>query len=402
MQALMDDECHNILALWYIVNASLSAYYKLIDAFGSPRASLLSGAHQWQALAIHKAHIARLQDTSSVMAFVNIVKKQMTADMYRIIYRHDEAYPQNLNYIFDPPPLLFYQGDVSLLNRPQIAIVGTRKPSDYAKKITFDLASYLAQSGLVVTSGLADGLDAMAHQGALDCGCTTIGVMGTGIDVVYPKYHRGLFKQIVDNGGCLITELLPNTQAGKHTFPRRNRLVAGLSQATLVTEATKESGSLITARIASEQGKQVFVVPGQIDNPNSEGCHHLIREGATLIYHPNQILEELSYSPMIMAPSWQNEWIEQAQSQQNPPKQQAQKMDAQNNVFEHQRRDHSKQTPLLMSEPLADIYAMLDDEYDLDALVVKSQKQTGELLAILMELELLGLISQRGGRYVKL
>lgn len=386
---MMNDDNQSALTLWYVVNASLSAYYKLTDAFGSPKASLSSDVDAWYKLGIHKGHIARLLDKPSVSAFLNAVQKQTAANLYGIVYRDDDAYPKLLNHLFDPPPLLFYRGDVTLLNREQIAIVGTRQPTDYAKKITFDLAGYLVQSGFVVTSGLADGVDGTAHKGALahGGGRATVGVMGTGIDVVYPKFHRGLFEQIVEGGGCLVSELLPNTQASKHTFPRRNRLVAGLSQATVITEAATESGSLITARLTAEQGKQVFVIPGQIDNPNSEGCHHLIREGATLIYHPSQILEELASSSTILPQTF---------SAGAPIKPSANSAIRQDDVNE------SVPSSTALPEHLVPIYDMMrDDGQDLDSLVIQSQMDTGQLLAGLMELELLGLVHQTGGRYAK-
>lgn len=294
MQAIITDESLAVLALWYVVNTSLSAYYKLIDAFGSPKASLFASTNDWQMLGIHKSHIQRLTDIKSIDAFLKDTAQKTCANLFNIVYHFDKNYPKQLNELFDPPPLLFYKGDIKVLSLPQIAIVGTRKPSDYAKKTTFDLASYIAQSNFAVTSGLADGVDSFAHTGAMTCG-KTVGVMGTGIDVIYPKSHGGLFADIVNQGGCLVSELLPATPASKHTFPRRNRLVVGLSCATVVTEATMQSGSLISARLTAEQGKQVFVIPGQIDNPNSEGCHHLIREGATLVYHPNQILEDINH-----------------------------------------------------------------------------------------------------------
>lgn len=387
---MMNDDNQSALTLWYVVNASLSAYYKLTDAFGSPKASLSSDVEAWQKLGIHKSHIARLQDKSSVSAFLNSIQKQTDAQFYNLIYQDDEAYPKLLGHLFDPPPVLFYRGNIELLNSEQIAIVGTRQPTDYAKKITFDLAGYLVQSGFVITSGLAEGVDGYAHKGALahSHGNATVGVMGTGIDVVYPKPHRGLFEQIVENGGCLVTELLPNTQASKHTFPRRNRLVAGLARATVVTEAATASGSLITARLTAEQGKQVFVIPGQIDNPNSEGCHHLIREGATLIYHPSQILEELSLPSTI---------IPQTFSTGVPIKSLA------NTAHENSGANEPTPNPKpTLPQHLAPIYEMMRcDGRDLDSLVIQSQMDTGQLLAALIELELLGLIHQMGGRYAK-
>lgn len=287
-----------MLALWYITNTSLISYYKLVNHCGDAASALSQNQSVWKSLGIHAAHIKRWQDVNDVLAFLDKVRHDVELKIYGIVYVSDEDYPETLKSIYDPPPVLFYRGNLIRLKDRQIAIVGSRSPTETAQKITFDLAQYLVQSGYTVTSGLAQGVDKQAHLGALSqlpvLSGRTVGVMGTGIDVCYPRNHNALFAQIIKDGGCLISELLPATPASKHTFPRRNRLVAGLSLATVVTEAALQSGSLITARLSAEQGKQVFAIPSHIHNPNAEGCLHLIREGATLIYHPDQILEDLS------------------------------------------------------------------------------------------------------------
>ena len=290
------DEDWATLALWYALNASLRAYHKLMDNFKSAKVAL-SHTQSWQTLGIHKAHLGRACDDEDILAFLQKADRQISQGAYAMLMMSDERYPKALKAVYDPPPVLFYQGNVARLNDKQIAIVGTRNPTPHAQKITFDMAQYLAHHGLTITSGLAQGVDKQAHLGALSVGMgQTVGVLGTGIDVCYPKNHHALYAKILNDGGCLVSELLPATPASKHNFPRRNRIVAGLSVATIVTEATCQSGSLISARLTAEQGKQVFAVPSSIDNPNAEGCHHLIREGATLIYHPNQVLEELTQS----------------------------------------------------------------------------------------------------------
>lgn len=370
----------DILTLWYVVNTSLSSYYKLIDKFGSPAQALSAGSIAWQDLSIHKAHIARLEDKNCIKAFLYGVQENIDKQMYGVLF----DLPDSLSYLYDPPPMLFYKGNKQRLFEKSLAIVGTRHPTEYAQKLSFDLAQYLVQAGFVVVSGLALGVDSEAHKGALaqvdnSLLGMTIGVMGTGIDVCYPKQNQGLFFDIIQSGGCLVTELLPATPASKHTFPRRNRLVTGLSQATIVTEAAIQSGSLISARLASEQGKQVFVVPGRIDTPSCEGCHHLIREGATLIYHPNQILEDLNSELVAPMPIF-------VPRQQHPKPAIAIKEEAEQEIPSH----------------LEKIYQMLGSDYqDLDSLVIATGLQTGELLAQLMELEIYGLVSQLGGRYAK-
>lgn len=384
----------SVLALWYIVNTSLSSYYKLIDAFGDVKSALAQG-QKWRSLPIHTAHVKRYDDADDVLAFVARVSDDVLRGAYGLLLPGDEHYPQQLNNIYDPPPVLFYRGNVERLADRQIAIVGSRNPSEHAQKITFDMAQYLAQSGFSITSGLAQGVDRAAHLGAMsqmaDRG-RTIGVMGTGIDVCYPKNHHALFAQIIQEGGVLITELLPSTPASKHTFPRRNRLVAGLSLATVVTEAALQSGSLITARLAAEQGKQVFAVPGLIDNKNAEGCHHLIREGATLIYHPNQILEDLQGDVMYSALP---KTFSRGVSAFDEVGVAEQSIDL---VKTHKAPETT--STIEIPEHLQALWTVLgNDLQDLDALAAQTAMDAGGLLAQLMELELLGLVRQMGGRY---
>ncbi len=202
-----------------------------------------------------------------------------------------DGYPRRLREIGGPPPLLFVRGDIGLLHEPQIAIVGSRNPTAGGLATARDFAGYLAGLGLVVTSGLALGIDGAAHDGALAAG-RTIAVLGTGPDRVYPAAHRDLARRIAENG-ALVSEFLPGTGPHASHFPQRNRIISGLSLGTLVVEAAIGSGSLITARLANEQGREVFAIPGSIHNPLARGCHALIRQGAKLVDSANQILEEL-------------------------------------------------------------------------------------------------------------
>lgn len=205
---------------------------------------------------------------------------------------HQPDYPALLRQISDPPPLLFVQGDSALLSRGQLAIVGSRNPSAHGRELAWELARSLAAAGLVITSGLAAGVDAAGHRGALAADGLTVAVLGTGPDRIYPSAHRDLAGEIA-RCGALISEFPPGTAPRPHHFPRRNRLISGLSLGTLVVEAAARSGSLITARFAVEQGREVFAVPGSIHNPLARGCHALIREGAKLVETVNDIVEEL-------------------------------------------------------------------------------------------------------------
>jgi DNA processing protein len=185
------------------------------------------------------------------------------------------------------------RGNIALLTLPQIAIVGSRNPSTSGKQTAFEFAKSLSHCGFVITSGLALGIDAASHEGALSVGGFTIAVAGTGLDRVYPARHKDLATEIV-NKGAMVSEFPPGTTAKANHFPRRNRIISGLSQGLLVVEAAKQSGSLITARMALEQNREVFAIPGSIHNPLARGCNALIREGAKLVETTQDILEELN------------------------------------------------------------------------------------------------------------
>jgi len=211
-----------------------------------------------------------------------------------VITLDDSNYPRLLKEISDPPPLLFVRGNPELLSLPQIAIVGSRNPSTLGIETATAFARTLSQHGFVITSGLALGIDAASHQGALNANGYTIAVAGTGLDRVYPARHLTLATHIV-NSGAMVSEFPPGTLAKANHFPRRNRIISGLCQGLLVVEAAKESGSLITARMALEQNREVFAIPGSIHNPLARGCNALIREGAKLVETTQDILEEFSY-----------------------------------------------------------------------------------------------------------
>lgn len=404
VSSLLTDDQRAVLALWFEVNASLSAYHKLMTTFGHARLAWQAKVDAWRQLGLHHTHLKRHEQPEQTRASIDSIQQALVEGRYGLLFADQPDYPAQLLEIYDPPPLLFYRGNRLRLQQAQIAIVGSRKPTAHAQKTTYDMAQYLAQAGYIVTSGLAMGVDKRAHSGALAQADSTyqgrtVGVMGTGIDINYPNHHDQLFDQIVEQGGCIISELLPHTQPHKHTFPRRNRLVAGLSLATIVTEAKVQSGSLITARLTSEQGKQVFAIPSHIDNTNAEGCHHLIREGATLVYHPQQVIEDVNSqlahtnyadrstnnvtksNDSISSGPISNEPVESSQPLSNIK---------------------SQRSAIVVPEHLTAVYEKLDwHGQDLDALITATQLSTPQLLGQLMELELLGTINVQGGRYLR-
>ncbi|MDZ7752110.1 MAG: DNA-processing protein DprA [Gammaproteobacteria bacterium] len=204
----------------------------------------------------------------------------------------DDAYPQLLRSIADPPPLLYYLGDPEVLCQVQMAVVGSRNPTPGGRETATAFSRYLARNGLVITSGLARGIDTAAHRGALAASGYTVAVLGTGVDRVYPAENRELARRIADTG-VVVSEFPLGTSPRAGHFPRRNRIISGLAVGTLVVEAAARSGSLITARLAAEQGREVFAIPGSIQNPMARGCHELIRQGAKLVETAAHILEEL-------------------------------------------------------------------------------------------------------------
>ena len=212
-----------------------------------------------------------------------------------VLMPDDEYYPNALAALRDGPIFLFYRGNPQLLNEPSIAIVGSRNPTHYGREQAFTIAQQLVTSDWHVISGLAIGIDGEAHKGALTNSTgigrgKTIAVLGSGLEEIYPKRHQALADHIVAGGGVLLSEHLPDIKALAQHFPRRNRIVSGMSLGTLVIEAAYKSGSLITARLAAEQGREVFALPGAVTNPLSRGCHQLIKEGANLIENATDII----------------------------------------------------------------------------------------------------------------
>ncbi|HZO21461.1 MAG TPA: DNA-processing protein DprA [Steroidobacteraceae bacterium] len=216
----------------------------------------------------------------------------LAASGAQLLLSTDALYPLQLAGAPDPPAALFVLGDPRTLREPQLAMVGSRNPTPCGRRTAREFAASFARAGLTITSGLAIGIDAACHEGALQGGGKTIAVCATGLERVYPAQHGGLAERIRERG-ALVSEFAPSTALRRANFPRRNRLISGLAVGTLVVEAAQRSGSLITARHAADQGREVFAIPGSIYSPLSRGCHKLIRDGATLVQEPAELLAEL-------------------------------------------------------------------------------------------------------------
>jgi len=283
----------------------------------------------------------------------------------------DAGYPARLMETARFPPLLYVQGDPVVLNNPQLAVVGSRNGSPYGRYWCDWFAQQLALSGLTITSGLARGIDGVAHQAALNVGGKTMAVLGSGLQHLYPKSHLRLAGEIVEQGGALISEFPLTTIPHPHNFPRRNRIISGLSLGVLVVEASLKSGSLVTARYALEQNRNVYALPGALGNPLSEGVNWLIQQGALLVAHPNNILEDLASAL---------NWLPVTQSDQ---------------IYS----DVSDVAPL----PFADVLANVgDDVTPVDVVAERAGQPVPVISAQLLELELAGWIAAVPGGYVRL
>lgn len=267
-------------------------FHTLIDAFGSASAALSAPASAWRSLRLPTAS-SDARRSPEVRDGASAALAWLERPGQHLLMWDDADYPALLAEIADPPPLLFIAGDRTLLDRPQLGMVGSRRASRPGLDTAKAFARSLAGAGFVVTSGLALGIDGAAHQGALDVKGATIGVLGTGIEKLYPQRHRQLAEAMVAQGGAVISELPLDAEPHASNFPRRNRIISGLSLGILVVEASVASGSLITARLAAEQGREVYAIPGSIHHPGARGCHQLIREGAVLVETIDHILEAL-------------------------------------------------------------------------------------------------------------
>jgi DNA processing protein len=302
---------------------------------------------------------------------LNAALAWLASESNHLLTLADGDYPAALLEIADPPPLLYLKGDRGLLGRPGIAVVGSRNATPVGLQNAEAFSRSLSQSGLTIISGMALGIDAAAHRGGLDGGASSIAVVGTGLDLVYPARNKTLARELVEKG-LIISEFSLGTPALATNFPRRNRIISGLSRGVLVVEAALASGSLITARQAAEQGREVFAIPGSIHSPFSKGCHQLIKQGAKLVDEANDILVELQWrtatSKAGTAPASSDDL---------------------------QTTGETSEDPILT--------AMGYDPVSIDALVERVEFAADQVVARLTELEIDGVIAPLpGGRYQRL
>lgn len=284
---------HYWLALKFIPRLANHKKLTLVEHFGIEQ--LFQSSQELSSLSLTQKQIAAIR-SPDWQRITDVIEASSRCNS-EIITFSDERYPERLKQVYDPPLVLFVQGNAQLLNEQQIAMVGSRNASINGRENAFSFAQQLASEGLVITSGLALGIDGSAHKGALAVQGKTIAVVATGLDLVYPARHRQLAKEILECHGAIVSEFLPATPPKPGYFPKRNRIISGLSYGVLVVEATIKSGSLITARCAIEQNREVFAIPSTINNPQAKGCHWLIKQGAKLVDNIADILDEMDQLP---------------------------------------------------------------------------------------------------------
>ena len=363
------------LLILRLPETGVASYWQLVDNLGSPELALqrplveLEALLKPSALASLKTYLDDPENSELAQQLqLDLRYLEQQPELHCLMLDH-EHYPELLRQIPKPPPLLYVRGNPECLKLPQLAIVGSRNPSSGGADNARQFAAYLAERGFAITSGLALGIDACAHAGALAAGGKTLAVMGTGIDLVYPGRHRNLAQQIIDTGGALISEFPLGTGSQAANFPQRNRIISGLSLGTLVVEAAVQSGSLITASYALQQNREVFAIPGSIHNPLARGCHQLIRQGATLVETAQDMIEQLDGMLSFSARQVQ-------QRRQLPP----------------------EPEPMEPLELDATEQRLLDaigyDPVTMDLLIQRSQMAVGQVAACLMGLEIKGVVQQ--------
>ena len=331
-------------------------FHTLIEAFGCASKAISAPASAWRSLGL-PAISADARRSPQIRDGASEALTWLGHPAQHLLMWDQPDYPALLAQIDDAPPLLFVAGNPGILEKPQLAMVGSRRASRPGMDTAAAFSRSLASAGFVITSGLALGIDGAAHQAALDVGGHTIGVLGTGLENFYPQRHRKLAAAMIAQGSAVVSEFPLDAPPQAGNFPRRNRIISGLSLGVLVVEASMASGSLITARLAAEQGREVYAIPGSIHHPGAKGCHQLIRDGAVLVETIEHILEGLR--------GWQAV---------------------------------SRPAPLPIIHPL--VALLHAAPHSSEALAIASGRPLSQVLAALMELELEGQVICESGRWV--
>ncbi len=359
-------ELEKFLILWHAPQLGYAHIQSILEHFPKVDDFLAQSSEQLQTLGLKPVTVQHLKkpDLSQIK---KTLQWSLQNDQHLLTF-YSPDYPQYLKEIASPPPLLFAKGNKTLFKYAKIAMVGSRNPSVNGLDMAANFSRHLSQQGFVIVSGMAMGIDAVAHEASID---STIAVLGTGIDVIYPKSNLKLAEKIIEKG-LMISEFPLGTQPKPQNFPRRNRIISGLSLGTLVVEAALKSGSLITAKYALEQGREVFAMPGSIHNPLAKGCHKLLKQGANLVESMEDIWQHFHDSPLVLNKNAQKS-VKGLDINQNIP--------------------HIKlNVNTLTQSKQALLEAMGSDRITLDALSIKLSMSIQLLSANLLELELAGYI----------
>ena len=286
------------VALSLIHGLGGEGYRRLLESFGEPQ-HIFSASYSALEKVV-RAPVARLINAGPNYEALAPTLQWLEDPLNHVVTLADDSYPRALLEVPDPPPLLYVKGQLQRLNLPALSIVGSRNATPQGLANAESFARHLSNCGLCIISGLALGIDGAAHRGGLQGQASSIAVVGTGLDIVYPARHRELAHELAQRG-ALVSEFPLGTPSKAQNFPRRNRLISGLSRGCLVVEAALQSGSLITARLAAEQGREVFAIPGSIHSPLAKGCHSLIKQGAKLVETAQDIVDELGYPSVALS-----------------------------------------------------------------------------------------------------
>ncbi len=389
----LDAEVREERALWLRLiltpGVGPGSIRRLLELFGLPEDILAAGRSRLTAALDAQRAAALLARDEAREAQIRAALDWAAADRHHLVALSDAEYPKRLLAIGDPPPLLYVRGSVEALTRDSLAIVGSRHATRGGLENAHAFARALADEGLQIVSGLARGIDAAAHRGALEGRAGTLAIVGTGVDQVYPPAHRSL-ADAVARDGALVSELPLGTGAQRPNFPRRNRLIAGISLGVLVVEAARQSGSLITARHAGEFGREVLAIPGSIHSPVARGCHRLIREGAKLVESAEDVLVELRGQLSATA------WRASSAAPHGLP------MAAADTGDPTRAAPANARAPLPGSDAARLLEALGWDPAEPDSLAGRTGLPVGAVAAGLLELELAGAIERWvDGRYVR-
>jgi len=367
------------LVILHALPAGGASLIEAVEALGGVEAVTAADTGSLRQLGLSAAAAKAISNPDE--ALIETALQWLEGAAHHLLCWDDEAYPAFLRRIDNPPAALFVDGDPGCLWQPQIAVIGSRNPTAGGLDHARDFAATLSRQGMTITSGMASGIDSAAHKAALDAGGATIAVTGTGLDIVYPASSRALAERIPLHG-AVVSEFPLGTPPKRHHFPLRNRIISGLSLAVLVIEAGLNSGTLITARKAAEQGREVFALPGSLHNPMVKGCHRLIREGARLVETTADIMQELG--PLASELKLEiNRQLEPAPAGQAAPA-----VDGEDLLAD---ADYRAVWDVLAYDPVP-----------IDKVIERSGRSAAEVSSMLLMMELRGLVRKQGhGRYVR-